>query len=1309
MTSPPTGTRWISRDLSHLYTEARTNGPLYFDVVIVGSGYGGAMAAAELAGRQDWMGNEVRVLVLERGKEYVPGMFPSSGEELPPHVRFHRSQSGQTTGWLDGLFDLRLGPDVCALVANGVGGGSLINAGVMEIPDWSSVPRLPDRLKNALTDATMNQVKERLGARSNGTDNTVLSPGNFPPGMEKTQALKGLGTGTMFHAAAITVEMNEHARGDPWNRCVQCGDCMTGCNVGAKKSLDTTLLLEALTRGARIVSGASVTRIKRTKPAHQWELSVAFTGESLRRRHSPLPVRAGTVILAAGTLGSPEILMRSQNFNLMFSPRLGQQFSCNGDNILAVQNTGKPTNSVADEYDALDKRKVGPTITGVLKFKAEQSGPAFLVQEFAVPGSLKRIFEEVVTTSALLHRIPTRDRDIHSGDCKGRDPLAIDPDGLQQALVLGIIGHDESSGELRLPPSVRMDDSRAVEGRICIDWPDVRKSRLVDDAYDRVEKQLGKDRPALPNPLWRLLPEDMDFVFRSERGPLLTVHPLGGCPIGDNREVGAVDDYGRVFDANLQHGATAVHQGLRVLDGSILPSSLGANPALSIAAVAQRAALQLAGECGWVRHGAPALTTPPARPQTRAQAQCTPPTPAPTQVELIEKLCGPVRLQGRQYMAELTVQYEPRTLDELTNRMDRCLKVVGDKSTLRLYARRSWNVRGIRFLDEAARRRHALVETPVSGTLVLLQREFSLPWWRTLRGGVAYLVNRGLRDAVTSWREIKRRPGWFPRLLALASRAGEVRRFDYKLHLGQPTVGAGTPVAALITGKPVNGEKRFTYRCRGNPWRQLTELKLTRFPGQHPGERTVLTLDGRFMARQAIPLARIVAQENQVHALAESASFALYFLRLFVSIHLWSFRAPDPMPPRKRVLLPGTMKNMGKLEPEIIEIELEPPRHGIPVLVRLTRYKGEHAHETADTRPPLVIIHGYSASGTSFAHDAIPQPMARYFWEKGRDVWLLDLRTSAGMASSILPWNFEDAALADIPVAIERICRVTNKPQVDVFAHCIGAVMLSMALLTDVDDAGQWQQINAVDAPDGVQPTRYPEQIKLLRGSIRRIVLSQKGPVLAYSDGNVLRGYLMRVLRRLILPQDYQFRAPTQQSLAEQALDRLLSSLPYPAAELARENPTWPWFTWPWGRTPWVGFRHRLDALYARAFKLSNIDKRTLAALEDLFGPLNLDTVSQAVHFARYNKITNGAGRNCFVTVSRMRALWPDGGTLSIHGEENGLADVRTLKEMKDLMRAAGRASTFETLRIRGFGHQDCVIGIDARKKVFDPVEEFLT
>jgi hypothetical protein len=671
-------------------------------------------------------------------------------------------------------------------------------------------------------------------------------------------------------------------------------------------------------------------------------------------------------------------------------------------------------------------------------------------------------------------------------------------------------------------------------------------------------------------------------------------------------------------------------------------------------------------------------------------------------VELIEKLCGPVQLQGGDYMAELTLRYVPHALDRLATDMRRELVVAqtpGVPSTLRLYKRDVWNDKGIRFMEEPARARHAELVAPVTGKLSLLQREPSWRWWRVLRGIWAYLWNRGLRDLWSSWAQIWKHRGQIDRLLALASRAGEVRRFDYTMQIGAAS-GPNQQLLTLAASHPqFRGSKRFTYSVRGNPWRQLMELHLSGFLGAttHP----MLELDGRFMARQAVPLARIVAQENQVHALADSASFALYFLRLIVNIHVWSFRAPDPMPPRQPVLLPGPIAGVPE-PPVVIEIELEPPRHGIAVRVRLTRYKGSHADDAADGKVPLVMIHGYSASGTTFTHDAIPEPMARYFWNQGRDVWILDLRTSAGMASAVLPWNFEDVALADIPVAIQRIREITGKDQVDVFAHCIGAVMLSMALLTD-GSAEQMAQIDDVDVADGIRPVRYIELVKTLPASIRRIVLSQKGPALVYSDGNVLRAYLMRVLRRLILPQDYQFRAPAQQVLAGQALDRLLSSMPYPDDELARENPHWPC-----AKTPWVGFRHRMDALYARDFSLRNISDDTLAALEDLFGPLNLDTVAQAVHFARYNRITNGAGRNCFVTVTRMQSRWPTEKTMSIHGEENGLADVRTVTEMQRLMKESERESSFFPLVIAGLGHQDCLVGTSARDKVFAPIEEFL-
>ena len=200
--------------------------------------------------------------------------------------------------------------------------------------------------------------------------------------------------------------------------------------------------------------------------------------------------------------------------------------------------------------------------------------------------------------------------------------------------------------------------------------------------------------------------------------------------------------------------------------------------------------------------------------------------------------------------------------------------------------------------------------------------------------------------------------------------------------------------------------------------------------------------------------------------------------------------------------------------------------------------------------------------------------------------------------------------------------------------------------------------------------------------------------MLVYCDDNVLRAYFMRVLRKLVFPEDYQFEVPDGPTLAGSLMDRLLATLPYPPEEFLRENPALPW-----QRTPWAGFRHRMDALYARDFSLANIEDRTLAAIADLFGPLNLDTVAQAIHFARRNTITDRSGRPFDTSASVLRARWPQRGTVSIHGCENGLVDVKTVEAMRSQMAHAG--IHYRAIEIPGYGHQDCLIGRHAARDVF--------
>jgi len=1276
------GLRWLSRDYAELRAQANT---AEFDVLIVGSGYGGAMAAAELAGREvvepDGRRRRIRICVLERGNEYVPGMFASSLQELPPHVRVRRTGAGKTFGALDALMDVRLGSDVCTLSGNGLGGTSLINAGVMEQPRLADCKRLPKALVDALTDTFFESVKQQLGA-----SDRLLQDHPRARGLPKNKALRALaaaaGQEERFRDAAITVQVSPDAEDAAVPPCTLCGDCMTGCNVGAKKSLDTTLLRGARRQGVEVYTGGSVIKVRRNgTPGGPWSVRTVYTDESLRRRHWPVDIKARRVILAAGTLGSTEILMRSRTPDFRFSHQLGEQFSCNGDNLVALHDGPEAAHPTTEESEPLRQRRVGPTITSMIDLGG------LLVQEFAVPAPLKRLFEETVTTARLLHDLarPPAHSTTGSGGC---DSFAVDAGAMEKTLLVGLIGHDESCGQLRLAEPEQSADGMYAEGCLQVHWPDVRRSHQLEQDFERARRLArarGEDAPFLPNPLWRLLPDEMDFLVQGQRGPVLSVHPLGGCPMGESHMHGVVDDRGRVFDPAGKPGEPLVHPGLVVLDGSVIPASLGANPALMIAAVAKRAAGLLAQE--WGLQPAQAQEQPVVlrrRPVYRAPEHCTPPQPRATEVELTERLVG----EAGGHLLELTLGYRPEAVAALVSGGRPALQVDEERSFLRIYPRDAALRRRLKTASEPQRDEAALLVAQVRGSLDILRQELDPDRW--LKAMLFWLANRGTRelwDLARNWLVGDRQQRMDLRhFKASASRASESRWFDYRMEVGR-ILKAAEGVRLLSPGDLLHGEKRLTYGLWSNPWRQLTEMKLTQAP--RTLGRGTLKLDGRFLTRQGYPLLRITRQENQVVALAELASWGACWARMLLSIHLWSFRAPDPAPAVRRELLPSATPRRLPT-PVIEEIELDAPRRGIPVRLRLTRYPGSGR--------PIALVHGYSASGTTYTHEAIPMPLALHLHRRGYDVWVLDLRTSAGMPSAVLPWHFEDAALADLPVAIAHISNARDGATVDVFAHCIGAVMLGTALLANPNDLSQFDQVDVADG--GPRPRRYVAELTALRDRIGKIVLSQKAPMLVYSDANVLRAYFMQFLRRAVLPEDYQFTVPGDPQLGTGVLDRLLATMPYPDDEFRRENPMF------WKRTPWSGFRHRMDALYARDFSLKNIRGRTLRAIQDLFGPLNIDTVAQAIHFARHNTITDGAGRAIDTQGATLRARWPRNGTLCVHGSDNGLADVATLDLFQRHMERAGIA--VERHEVAGYGHQDCLIGRGAARRVFEPVCRFL-
>jgi pimeloyl-ACP methyl ester carboxylesterase len=357
--------------------------------------------------------------------------------------------------------------------------------------------------------------------------------------------------------------------------------------------------------------------------------------------------------------------------------------------------------------------------------------------------------------------------------------------------------------------------------------------------------------------------------------------------------------------------------------------------------------------------------------------------------------------------------------------------------------------------------------------------------------------------------------------------------------------------------------------------------------------------------------------------------------------------------------------------------------------VRLTRYRPRHCLEPGDA-PPVAMIHGYSASGTTFAHHAVRPNLAGHFSGLRRDVWILDLRTSSGMPTARQPWKFEDAALADLPAAFDHIRRATGSERIDVIAHCVGAAMFSMAVL----------------APPAPGEPFYAEREALPRW-IRKAVLSQVGPAIEMTAANIFRAYAMSYLRHFLPFADYDFRVRQDPGLIDQLIDRLLATQPYPEKEFDIENPPLRF----WRRTPFAGTRHRMDALYGRDFNLAGrdgkvlLDDKVLEYIDDLFGPLSLETVSQAIHFARLGVVTNRDGSNEYLLRRNLLTRWifP---TLSVHGRQNGLFDIATLARLEEVFRHVPRAQ-FTKRAFDGFGHQDCLIGRRAGE-VFDVMSAFL-
>jgi cholesterol oxidase len=547
-----------------------------YEAVVVGSGYGGGVAASRLAR------SGKHVAVLERGRELVTGEFPSRFPELREQLQVtgKRLRMGPPTG----LYDVRLGEDMHVLVGCGLGGGSLINAGVTLRPD----PRV-------FRDLVWPDEVARDGLLDEGYARAArwVRPARDPVATEraKYRALarsgESLGRGRLAAApVAVSFEDTVNPAGIAQPACTRCGDCCGGCNAGAKNTVALTYLPDAARHGAEIFTHARVRRVTKSADG-PWEVHLERLDGPAGAPAAELCIRADIVVLAAGTLGSTEILLRSREAGLALSDRLGQGFSANGD-IIAFGYGGRTrVNAIGVGHPPrIEGLDVGVCVSGQIEIVDEQDlAGSLTIQEGVLPSALAPLLPVLfIPNGRLLGALQS----LVSGVYRG--PFA----NLQTFFA---VSHDSASGRLVLE-----DD------RVALAWPGAQDEpvyRRLDETLAILAKAAGG--AYVKNPLAGTM---------MGRQPA-TAHPLGGCGMGRDRGEGVVNHKSEVFDGRAGANRADVHRGLYVMDGAVMPRSLGVNPLLTITALAERAMLHLAGDWGLsfddapVRGAAPVPVTTP--------------------------------------------------------------------------------------------------------------------------------------------------------------------------------------------------------------------------------------------------------------------------------------------------------------------------------------------------------------------------------------------------------------------------------------------------------------------------------------------------------------------------------------------------------------------------------------------------------------------------------------------------------------------------------------------------------------------------
>ncbi len=509
-----------------------------YDVVVIGSGFGGSVAALRLTEKG------YRVGVLEAGKRWDASSLPATNWNLRKFLWFPKLG-------MRGIQRLSLLNHALALSGAGVGGGSLVwgnvcyepHAVALRDPQWGHITDWGSELA-----PHFDQARRMLGVhtitRESASDGVLRSVGEHF-GVEASFTL----TPVAIHIGAGGVEEPDPyfgGEGPTRTGCIECGGCMVGCRYNAKNTLDKNYLYLAEKHGAVVYPEHQVVDIE-ALDGGGYRVTTQRPGAWFRKRSRSFT--AGQVIFSAGTLGTARLLhsLRESGRLTNISPRLGYQVRTNSETIV-----GAVASSTSVDYSkgAAITSSIHPdsrTHIEAVRYPAGSNAMGLLATLLVDGGG---------TTPRWLRFLAL---------CV-RHPL-------QFLRSLSVYRWSERTVIFLVMQS--LDNSLRLRFR-----------KGIFGQRPVTEQETGKPSPTYIPAANEAARTAASLIGGSPMGSInevvldtpITAHLLGGACIGDSAETGVIDPYHRVFG----------HEGLHVIDGSAVTANLGANPSLTITAMAER-------------------------------------------------------------------------------------------------------------------------------------------------------------------------------------------------------------------------------------------------------------------------------------------------------------------------------------------------------------------------------------------------------------------------------------------------------------------------------------------------------------------------------------------------------------------------------------------------------------------------------------------------------------------------------------------------------------------------------------------------